>query len=216
MSVPKFFEKRWVRIIGLLPMTLYCFLVFIAVSMVLDMSFLRDVNQVFPGTDLIGMLGYFFFLGIVFGSGILAVVTAYFLKGVFRILYLAGSLAIISAVTYIPLAIAFSPNYVLRPEIPEFSYFVGEWVDRYYMLNIDADSSYQLYTRKSLTLLAQGKFQFDDDRIEFKIDSSEFQYPFRVVKSEGYYFIRYDIPENPDAWSGNLGLMRLVDWEATH
>ncbi|MBU8934146.1 MAG: hypothetical protein KOO62_09070 [candidate division Zixibacteria bacterium] len=212
-----FLHNRWIRAIGLVPMTVYSYLAVISVYAMFCETINRPPNQVFPGTDLIGMLGYLFFLSIIGTSGVFAFVTAYFMRGVFKILYVAGALAVLSSVSYLPLSFIFNAEVDFHPNVASQQFMVGKWMDTRHRLDLMSDSSYVLaYGGGSQpsgdSAIYRGVWRLEGNDIYLSNPGPRSTTPWNVRTSDGYYFITYAIPANPDAWSGNLGLMRESDW----
>ena len=213
----KFLQKRWVRIIGLVPMTLYTALAVYGAVGVIRETLFRPPNHVFPGTDLIGIIGLFIFLGIVAGSGVLAVFTAYFMKGIYKILYYAGGLALASAIVFLPLSLIFNAEVDFHPRISGPEFVVGTWMDTHNRLDLRADSTYT-FAYIDVSDPPDGKskhsgtWSLDRHLLCLTPASPDTSMEWRVRESDGYYFITYEIPPNPDAWSGNLGMMRETEW----
>lgn len=210
-------DNRWIRAFGFVPLTLYSVLSFISVKAVISNTVFRPHNLVFPMTDLIGWFGYLAFLTSIAGSGILAIWTAYYFRGVFKILYLSGSLAILSSMAYLPLSFLYNADVDFNPEISGQQFIVGTWMDNHNQLQLRADSSYVLdYKIRSIFLNDsshfEGKWTLDRNRIHFSNLDPRWANPWEIRRSDGFYFITYSIPDNHDAWTGNLGLMRDFEW----
>jgi hypothetical protein len=172
-------------------------------------------------TDLMGWIGYFFFLSVVGSSGVVAIITAYLMRGVFRILYVAGTLAIISSLLYLPLSFRYNADFDLSPNIPDAQFLFGTWQDNAYHLELQPDSSYRLsylggFLWREDSVHVGGTWRFTENRLSLSDSLGNFSEPWLVTTSAGYYFITYSIPDNLDAWTGNLGLMRASDWDDTH
>ncbi len=214
-----FLKKRWVRVVGLVPMAIYSVLATAAVWILISETLFRPPNLVLSGTDIIGMFGLAFFLAIIGGSGVYAIITAYFMKGIFKILYIAGIFAIIAAAAYLPLKIVFNAEVDFHPSIPNQGFLVGIWYDDYYKIELGPDNSYVL-TRDYESVIGgggtqyKGEWRLSRNKLHLTNLPSLWPGPWEVRTSDGYYFITYHIPDNPDAWSGYLGLMREKDWLA--
>jgi len=170
-------------------------------------------------TDLIGWIGYLFFLGIIGASGILAIVTAYYLRGAFKILYIAGILAILSSASYLPLSFTHTALVDFHPEISDPQFLVGKWMDDTIELELISDSIYILNKKtgflfRSDNVQNKGTWRLDRNKLYLQNLDSTWYSPWEVLSSDGYYFIAYYFPENFDAWSGYLGLMRETEWLA--
>ena len=168
-------------------------------------------------TDLIGWFGYAVFLAAIAGSGVLAILTADHFRGVFKVLYLSGALAIVSSISYLPLSLLCNAEVEFSPEISGQQVIVGNWKDDFYQLELKADSSYVLEYRVSSIFLDdsshfEGNWRLDRNRIYFSNLDSQWANPWEIRKSDGLYFITYSIPDNADAWTGNLGLMKESEW----
>jgi hypothetical protein len=216
MANDKFFEKHWVRFVGYFVAAFYCLLAYLAIEIVVTETIFRPPNHVFPMTDGIGWIGYLFFLSIVAGSGILAIVTAHYLHGYFRILYVAGAVAIVSAIFYLPLSFRFNADVNFQPDIPDATFIAGTWTDGGLTLDLMTDSTYQL---DSWSVPGDhGRWRLDRNLLYLTPDTGAVwqKRPWEVTASSGYFFITNTIPENFDAWSGDLGLMRKADWETVH
>ena len=180
----------------------------------------RSPNQVFAMTDLIGWMGFFIFLAIIGGSGILAIVTAYFMRGVFQLLYVTGSLATLAAIAFFPLSFVFNANVDFNPKISDARTLEGQWMDENHSMKLLSDRTYVLtwhYYKDfpdSGIKVYEGTWSLSRNEIRLTNFPPDRPGPWDVRYSQGYYFITYDIPDNPDAWSGNLGLMREDDWLA--
>ncbi|MCP4567182.1 MAG: hypothetical protein GY841_06350, partial [FCB group bacterium] len=209
-----FLQKRWVRIIGIIPLSIYTyFAIMISYGLIADTVF-RPPNKVFPGTDLIGWLGYMFFLGIILFSGIAAMVTAYFMNGIYRLLYISGGLAVFFALAFFPLNFKYTANYESQCDIPEPQGITGEWKNDWYQLTLREDSTFNLthcwgnwFTQDTCTHY-DGSWRFEKRNLYLTDPNRDFKMKCEIFRSQGYHFITYGIPENFDAWLGNLGMMR--------
>ena len=217
LPISSFFRKHWVRSVGYVVMTGYSLLAIFAVLNVLSQSVFRPPNQVFPPFNLIGFAGYFFFLTAIFGSGVLAAVTAYYLRGAFRALYVAGALAILSAVTYLPLCLIFNADVDFYPPVPDSQFLVGKWMDDYYQLQLNEDGTYALnhqegrfFWRDTLEHY-EGGWTLEGNQINLS-NNPGLKNPWEVTKSQGQYFLTYGMPRDLDSWFGYLGLMREKEW----
>lgn len=214
-----FLQKRWVRAIGLVPMTLYTFFSLALIHMLVGDTVLRPVNQVFAMTDGVGWLGFLFYLGFIGATGIMAGATAHYMRGVFKILYVAGAFAILYAVAFLPLSFVFNAEVDFRPDVPNSQFVEGRWKDVHVDLTLLPDSTYRLtYDHEHLdeetALGYEGRWSLERNKVHLSSVHPRWPSPWEVRASGGYHFITYSVPDNPDAWSGNLGLMRERDWLA--
>ena len=210
-------ENPWIRAVGTIPLSVYTVLAFISVKFVISGTIFRPANRLLPMTDLIGWLGYAVFLTGIAGSGIMAIWTAHYFRGIFKILYLSGALAIVSSISYLPLSLQRNAEVEFSPEISGQQFIVGSWKDEFYQLELKADNSYILDYRVSSYFLNDsshfdGNWSLDRNRIHFSNLDPKWANPWEIRKSDGHYFITYSIPDNADAWTGNLGLMRESEW----
>jgi len=218
----EFLQKRWVRIVGLIPMSIYSYLAIMSVYIVATETIFRPIHKVFSMTDMIGWIGYLFFLSIIGCSGILAIMTAYYMKGVFKILYIAGAMAIISSVTYLPLSFIFGGDYELYPEVPNEEFLHGKWFNENTILELNPDNTFSIiYDNRSIiggdSTNYEGTWEYGKlNKIYFDGLNPDWRNPWEVTWGNGYYFITYSIPDNFDAWTGDLGLMREQEWLDTH
>lgn len=216
-----FLQKRWVRIVGVISLTFYSYLSLGFAYSLISNTIFRPPNQVFPATDGPGWIGYLLFLSIIGLSGILAVVTAYFMKGIFKILYVSGIVAFLSSILFFPLSFSFNAYVEFHPDISNTQFLVGSWINDRSRLMLNADSTYTLeYDDGCLwwydSTHSKGTWSLDHNRLHLSDISYTSEHPWMIRKSSGYYFITYEVQGNPDAWTGDLGLMREDDWEKTH
>ena len=213
----EFFQRRWVKITSLIPMVLYTVYILTLTQDILSRTVFRQPNLVFAGTDLIGAIGYLVFLFTVFVSGASAVLAAYFLRSVYRFLYIGGVLAMAYAVLLIPLTIVFTVDVEFHPAVPNDEFVMGTWLDEYYRLTLQEDHTYTLEQREG----GEWNVIVTPDSGQWRRDGNDLwatNHPFHnktnweIYECDGYYFITYNIPGNFDAWSGNLGLMRESEW----
>jgi len=172
-------------------------------------------------TDLIGWIGYLFFLSLLAGTGLLALITAYKLGRIFKVLYIAGSLIILYSASYLPLNFLFTTDVEFYPDNIDAHFLSGKWMNDYYQLELVSDSTYKLTYREGFlfwedSLSITGIWRCDRHEIYFSNPYPYWTDPCEVTKSDGYYFITYSIPDNFDAWTGDLGLMREKDWLESH
>lgn len=143
------------------------------------------------------------------------------MKGIFKVLYVAGILSLLSSITFLPLAFNFNADYDFRPEISNPQFLVGKWIDKSNQLELYSDSTYFL-THDNRFLIwgdskhCEGTWEFDDGNIYLYNLNHNWPSPWAVNTSDGYYFITYSIPDNFDAWTGNLDLMREQEWLDSH
>lgn len=216
-----FFQKRWVRIVGLVPMSLYSLVSILLVYGLINDTVFRPPNKVFSMTDLIGWMGYLFFLSLLAGTGLLALFTAFKMGRIFKVLYIAGSLIILYAASYLPLNFLFTTDVEFYPDNVDAQFLIGKWMNDDFQLDLFSDSTYTLTYQSHFlfwgdSLSSGGIWRQDRHRIYFSNPYPYWTNPCEVTKSDGYYFITYGIPENFDAWTGDLGLMREKDWQASH
>lgn len=207
-------RKRWVRIVGLVPMTVYSFLACLAMYAVLSDTVFRPPNHVFPMTDMPGWIGYLFFLGIIVVSGAFAIATAFLMGGVFRVLYVSGPIAIVAAMLYLPLSFTFNATVDFHPDIEDQSVMIGTWVTADDRLSLFGDSTYVLTVDGGSQF--RGTWRFDNGDLFLSHLQQDAVTAWPIFESGGYYFITHSIPANFDAWSGDLGFMRESDWIASH
>lgn len=213
-----FLQKKWVRVAGVFPAALFVLMAYWSVTFLLNTSILRPLNQVLAITDLISFLGYAFALGILFGSGVLSLLMARFMGGFYRVLYITGLVAVLASTFNFPMALIYNAEWDSTPKtIPDRAYFVGTWRDKLHTLQLHDDSTYTFTNSHGQIVWAdftpsEGTWRLEQSKLHLTGLHYHWPSPWRVVTSEGYYFIRYEIPGNPDAWSGNLGLMRESDW----
>ena len=93
----KFVKQSWLRQGGLALTVIYSVLAVYSVIALLNGTFCGPPESVLQGGESIGYIAYLFFLGLMGMSGLIAIMAAYRYKGVFRVLYFAGSLAILSS-----------------------------------------------------------------------------------------------------------------------
>ena len=181
----------------------------------------RPPNHINSGTDLIGMVGLMVFLGFIGATGILAIIVAYYVRGAFKIFFGSGALAILTAISYLPLSFVFNADVDLNPHVPDSQFLVGTWMDESYRLELHSDSSYILLTEtyglfNRDSLRYEGTWRLDGNLVHFSNPDPRWRNPWEVTASDRYYFITYSIPDNLDAWSGDLGLMREKEWTESH
>lgn len=169
-------------------------------------------------TDGPGWLGYFFFLGVIALSGVLAIITAFVMRGFFNILYAAGLIAVASAISYLPLSIRYNAKECHLSDIKNKKEIVGTWKTDYYELDLNSDSTYALRITSAFDdrVIDSGWWWFGGREIHLSTNDSLDVRPWLLLHSDGYDFIRIENPDNADAWSGDLGLMRQADWDSTH
>ncbi|MFH2050504.1 MAG: hypothetical protein ABIJ12_13795 [bacterium] len=217
----EFLQKRWVRVAGIFPMAFYSYLAIMSVYIVVSETFFRPVHKIFPMTDGIGWLGYLFFLSIVGCSGILAIITAYYMKGIFKVLYIAGAMAIISSAAYLPLSFIFCGEHDLYPEFSGEEFLCGKWINDSFALDLKEDNTYSITFYDSNPsgkdkLKYEGTWKLKHHEIFLDGLEPNWNQSWDLTWGNGYYFITYSISDNLDAWDGNLGLMREQDWLETH
>ena len=137
-------QKRWVRVAGLVPMAVYSGLVFLMVHVMLSNSIFRAPNDRFPGLPVTGYIALFFFMSLVCGSGVVAILTGAYMRGVYRVLYLVGTVAAVSSAAFMPMIFVLGPKIDRFPDIPGPQFLVGTWVDEDYRLELFPDSTYTL------------------------------------------------------------------------
>lgn len=214
------FQKRWVRRVGLVPMTLFSLLAVYIFGAVLLGPFLRPPNYApcvsFDGPALIG---WFFGVGVSMVVGICAVFTAYFMRGIFKILYFSGAMFWIGVSINFPVAVLTTPNVDFNLELEDPQFLVGTWMDDRLQLELSADSTFVLtgYSTEWFrfpTGEVGGTWLLDGNNIYFSQRDRPTTKECMVTESEGFYFITYEEIVDLDGFSGNLGLMREEDWLA--
>lgn len=212
-----FLDKKWVRVVGILPMVLYSLFVFNLTRNILSTTVFRLPNQVTSGTDLIGMIGYLFFLGIILWPAVAAIFTAYHMKGIYKFLYLPGSIALLLVLSHVPLSLYFNAEYDLNYKVDNPKMITGKWMDNWKQLQLNSDNTYSLTIRNDHYCgenrsRYEGTWKSDGNRLILSSTCNRHQSPWTMSSSDGYVFITYGIPENLDGWAGDLGLMREKDW----
>lgn len=213
-----FLQRRWVRIAGLIPAAIFVFLSYWTVVFVLRWSLLRTPNHVFAITDLISFIGYAVFLVFLFGSGVISILMARFMGGFYRVLYITGLVTVLASTIHFPMTLIYGADWNSYPkEVPSAEALAGTWCNSYMVLELHRDSTYSLtladpdQTTDSFTP-SSGTWYLERNKLHLTDLNFTWPSPWWIVTSEGRYFIRYEFPGNPDAWSGNLGLMRESDW----
>jgi len=166
-------------------------------------------------------MGYLFFLTITCFSGIMAVATAYYMRGFFRILYLSGFLGITGPLLYFPLSFSFNAGVEFYPQVPNEQFVVGEWKSDQNRLELRADSTFEAEFNYTWLFGSRrdthsGRWALDRHELHLIDQGAGWSDTWEVTFSDGHFFLTYSLKGNPDAWGGNLGLMRSDEWDATH
>ncbi|MFH1686739.1 MAG: hypothetical protein ABIE70_04370 [bacterium] len=216
-----FLQKRWVRVAAVFPALLYTAAVCVIATGVFMSTVFRPPNKIFPMTDLVGWLGYLFFLGIYAAIGVAAILTGYLMRGHFRILYWVGGLAVLTALMFLPLSFAFPGHAETQVIVDDPMFLAGQWKDDYHQLELREDGSFALETDGTWLFGGEvthhaGEWSLDRWDLSLRDSANGWFATWEISRSDTFYFITYTIPDNFDGWDGYLGLMRPAEYDATH
>lgn len=202
-----------------LPMLIcYVLFVLIGVDVVLENTILREPNHVIGGFG--APFGGFIFFGVVgvfFICGLAGVVAVFFIRRTGWLFAVFGVVAMFTAVSTPYLILKYEPDVDFYPEMPEPSSLVGEWEDKSFWLALHEDGRFELKYKMgrgaSGGSLVTGTWEIDRHILRLVDETGKQEVEWEFTKCQGHYFITYSIPENFDAWNGNLGLMRVTHRE---